>query len=323
MKPATAGNSPGFGTNNRNGVDVIRIFDGVAYEVKRNGGFEIKVHQLGNGHLEATAVRQSTAKELDWSPQVIADHLDMMERYREEHAEEIRLRNLQRAAKRARTTIRRLCKAMGCNTLLTLTYRAKETDLARCKADLKEFNRRVERVMPGFRFVAGFEKQDRGAWHVHMATGNIPRSFLRYGTGGVPTLVKSYDLLRSIWRSVTKDRGGNIDVSRRKAHSRKTPAQVAAYISKYITKAFDEGDKWSNRWTAYGAREWVPVDPAKPLGAGMWKPVVPRASVLGIVDDLTDAVLLVYGLMNDSHEVSNARLDRWGEWFSLAAEGGS
>lgn len=302
---------------------MIQILDGVAYQVKRDGPFEVKAHDLGNGHLEASAVRKSTAKELDWSPQVIADHLEMMERYREEHAEEIRERNLQRAAKRARTAIRRLCKAMGCTTLLTLTYRACESDLARCKADLKEFNRRVQRVLPGFRFVAGFEKQKRGAWHVHMATGNIPRSFLKFATGGVPILVKSFDLLRAIWRSVTKDRGGNIDVSRRKRHSRKSPAQVAAYISKYITKAFAEGDKWSNRWTSYGARTWVPVDPSKPQGAGMWRSVVPDAHVLGQVDQLADAVVLVYGLMGEHHEVTNARLDRWGEWFSLAAEGGS
>ena len=80
----------------------------------------------------------------------------MMERYREEFADDIRQKHAAQAARRAKKRVRRLCKAMGANTLLTLTYRANEKDMVRCKADLKEFNRRMLRLIPGFRFVDVF-----------------------------------------------------------------------------------------------------------------------------------------------------------------------
>ena len=43
---------------------------------------------------------------------------------------------------------------------------------------------------------------------------------------------------------VAKELGGNVDVARRKSTAKRSPARIASYISKYITKAFEEGAKF-------------------------------------------------------------------------------
>lgn len=277
---------------------MIRIIDGVAYEGKGADFFNVKAHDLGNGHLEVTASRGLQWVELDWSKGVISDHLEMLEAYREEHADELRERHAESAAKRAKKRVRQLCKAMGADTMLTLTYRANVTDLERCKADLKEFNRRVKRIIPGFRFVAAFEQQERGAWHVHMATERLPAT-LPSSTG---VKVKSFNVIRAIWRGVTKDNGGNIDVANTKRNSQRSAARIAQYIAGYIMKAFKDGALHSNRWTKYGDFD------------------VPPPLKLGQVLSLRDAVEVAYGLLSDAHQIAMDKLDRWKDWLVIHAE---
>lgn len=279
---------------------MIRIIDGVAYELKSSERFKLKAYDLGNGQFEATAVRQRTAVELEWTRDQIADHLEMLEQYHEEHAEEIALAKAERcarnAAQRAKKRVRQLCKAMGADTLLTLTYRANQADLDLCKRHLKEFNRRIERVMPGFRFVAAFEKQKRGAWHVHMACHRIPRDLSVKGAK-----VKSFNVIRAIWRAVAGELGGNIDVSARKRNSNRKAARIASYISKYIVKGFAEGEAFKNRWTKYGDFE------------------VPPPIELGYVLGLREALESVLVVLSPGLEVDVLTLDRWHDWAVLHA----
>lgn len=142
--------------------------------------------------------------------------------------------------------VRLRCKAQGLSRLLTLTYRANQTDLALCQAHLKEFLRRIRKVIPGFEYVACFEQQKRGAWHVHLAIRQLPMVLAYRGL----VTVKSFNVVRSIWLSVTKDHGGNIDVGRAKHLSKLTPAKCAAYIAKYCMKAYAEGRHGSKRYRA-------------------------------------------------------------------------
>ncbi len=281
---------------------MIRIIDGVAYSGTAGKFYKVKAYPLGNGHLEVTGFRVTEWKELDWSPSVLRDHMEMLERYREEHADEIAQRHLKQAATRAKSRVRRLCKAMGVDTLLTLTYRANQTDLALCKKHLKEFNRRMLRVLPGFACVAAFERQERGAWHVHMACKRIPRA-LKDRNAVNAQRVKSYDLIRAVWRSVTGELGGNIDVKRRKYHADKSPAQIASYIAGYIIKQFAEGEKWSNRWTKFGE-----VD-------------VPEPVVMGHVASALEMLDVVFSLCSEARNIARMRLDKWQDRFFIAAEG--
>lgn len=274
--------------------------DATAYEVTRGGAFRLRAVDLGGGQLEASAVRQEMAQELSWHPMAIEMYLEQLDEHLEETADERAEAAAKRAARRAAKRIRQLCKANGVESLLTLTYRANEMDLARVKRDLKEFQRRMARHLPGFGFVGAFEEQKRGAWHVHAGIRKIPKVFT-VKANGKAVRVKSFELIRSVWRGVTKERGGNIDVASAKGKDR-SAARIAGYIAKYATKAFAEGEKWSNRWTKYGFAD------------------VPEAIDFGLVDTALDAVRAVYSFMVDAQQVVTARLDRWGEWFFLAAE---
>jgi hypothetical protein len=296
---------------------MLKIVDGIPFVGVPTDHYRVKAHDLGNGHVEVTASRVIAWHEADFAPGWLEDHEEVCRKFREENAEEIAERNRKRAARRARTNVRRLCKSMGADTMLTLTYAWNETSLDRCKADLKDFDRRLSAILPGFRMVAIFEPQKRGAWHVHIATAGIPTVLPVKGGGDF----RSFNVLRAIWRAVTArprhvprgedvhgpfiaQRGGNVDVSRRRRHSRKSAAQIAAYIAKYLGKAFEDGgvESGKNRWTKFGD-----VERPEPLD-------------LGSVPSLSDALVLGYGLLMDRDAVASARLDRFKDWFFLAAE---
>jgi hypothetical protein len=204
--------------------------------VESNYRHLVRVYDLGGGQKEVLVTRAERFHESSpFSGLAWAGKSDQ-----EREAD-----NADRAARRAKSEVRRRCKAMGLDSMLTLTYRANQTDEALCKAHMKEFIRRLRRLIPDFLYVAAFERQDRGAWHVHMAVRRVQSHFMDAGVR-----VKSFDLLRSIWRSVVGDLGGNIDLQRKRANSRKTVAQLAAYLSKYMVKAFAEGEEHAKRWTA-------------------------------------------------------------------------
>lgn len=282
---------------------MIRIVDGVAYESFSTDQFRVKAYDCGNGQLEVSASRLVGWRELDLNHVAMENLLETMQAERDNPVvqAERAARAAENSARKAKKRVRQLCKAMGVDTLLTLTYKANQGDLDLCKKHLREFNRRLLRVMPDFAFVAAFERQERGAWHVHMATRTLPQSLSdRNKQNGIK--VKSYELIRRIWRAVVGGLGGNIDVSRRKFHSRKSAAQIASYIAGYIVKEFSEGEKWSNRWTKYGEGS------------------VPEPVVLGTVSGPLAAIELAYSLLPDDSRVVIARLDRWKDWFVIHSE---
>lgn len=278
---------------------MIRIIEGIAYESKPADWYKLRAVEFPNGHFEATAVRGTDWVEQEWSEIAIENYLLAKERSDAEREEEKAEQAARSACRRAQKRVRHTCKAMGVTTLCTLTYRALETDLAQVKKDLKEFNRRVLQIWPGFRFVAAYEKQKRGAWHVHLGCPSIPQMLTPKGQA---IKVRSYVLLRAIWLRVTKERGGNFDAQRRKQTSRKGAAQIAAYVSKYMLKDYAEGQKWSNRYSTYG-----PVE-------------IPEQLILGIVPDLQTALETVYALGLGFGELRTARLTRFQDAFYLDVE---
>jgi hypothetical protein len=142
--------------------------------------------------------------------------------------------------------MRRLIKVKGLTTMLTLTYRENMVDRDRMARDLDVFLKRVRRVIPGFQYVAVFERQKRGAWHAHLA---VEKVLSHYVSG--KRLVRSYDLLRSMWRAVVGVDNGNVDVSRNRRVQRSL-AKLASYMSKYIGKTLDQRDKYVNSYSASG-----------------------------------------------------------------------
>ena len=228
-------------------MSMLRIVDGFVYEGKLSPDrFRVKLHDLGHGHREA-----SVSRCVDWTEGWPLDPDSRAARVlrgeiEDPDAEEKREANIRRAARRAKSKIRQRCKAQGLDSLLTLTYRANQCDRAVAEADFKAFLRRLRGVMPGFAYVAFFETQKRGAWHVHMAVRKFPMKLA--ATNGV--LVKSFGVIRAIWRAVVGEHGGNIDMGRWKGTSQKSAAKCAAYISKYCLKAYADGELGSKRYRA-------------------------------------------------------------------------
>jgi len=237
-----------------------RIIAGTLYERATNPyAYDLRVHDLGHGHVEAMALPRYAWHEVaplgpaaleDWEgfgPDFFGAHFtnppepsvaEVLQR-----AEE----NRERSTRRARTKVRRLAKFKGLTVLLTLTYRENMQDRARMARDFDVFVKRVRRVIAGFEYVCVFERQKRGAWHAHIAVRRILPHYFRKGV-----MVRSYDLLRSMWRGVVGADNGNVDVSRNKRVNRSS-AKLAAYLSKYIGKALGEGlVKWENSYSSSG-----------------------------------------------------------------------
>lgn len=230
---------------------VTRVINGTLYQRSSTPyAFDLRVHELGNGHVEATALPRHAWHEVgNLSGAAQSDYLACSSLPPTLTASQLLDKaadNRDRSTRRARTCVRRLAKFKALTVLLTLTYRENMIDRDRMARDFDVFIKRVRRVLVGFEYICVFERQKRGAWHAHIAVRKIQSHYLHKGA-----LVQSYNLLRSMWRGVVGADNGNVDVSRNKRISR-SAAKLAAYLSKYIGKTFDQADKHVNTYSASG-----------------------------------------------------------------------
>lgn len=225
-----------------------RVIEGTLYRRSTEPvAHVIRVHSLGHGHTEALVQPSYPWYEVDaLSPSALTDAA-MAEgniwvggawRTAPPESDQDKLhrltQNRERSARRARTKVRRLCKSRGLTSLLTLTYGENMLDRDRMARDFDVFIKRLRRVVPDAQYVCVFERQKRGAWHAHIAVARVMSHYLHKGA-----LVKSYDLLRALWRGVIGTDYGNCDVSKsRNRHIARSSAKLAAYMSKYIGKGF-------------------------------------------------------------------------------------
>ena len=228
-----------------------RVIDGTLYVRSATPyAYDIRVLNLGHGHTEASVLpRFAWTEKALLEPGAQADYLAELQQAPElterERLDRLTL-NRERSTRRARTKVRRLAKAKGLTVLLTLTYRENMVDRDRMARDMDVFLKRVRRVIPGFEYVCVFERQKRGAWHAHIAVQRILSHYLHKGA-----MVRSYDLLRSMWRAVVGSDNGNVDVSRNR-NVKRSSAKLASYLSKYIGKTFDQAEKHVNAYSASG-----------------------------------------------------------------------
>lgn len=272
--------------------------------------YDLRIHDLGHGHVEATALPRygwyelpATADALavaevaqthvwaagevcDWVPAPGPSEADL---------EVLRAKNRERSARRARTQVRRLIKHKNLDTMLTLTYRENMQDRARMARDFDVFMKRIRRVLPGFEYVCVFERQKRGAWHAHIAVQRVLSHYLHKGV-----LVRSYDLLRAIWRAVVGD--GNVDVSRALRKRSRCVGKLAGYLSKYIAKGFEEGDEG---------------DSYRASGRALPKPVVVRSLVTTADAAGTELLRLLLAFYPD-RGFHSAYLDCGGYYMALS-----
>lgn len=182
---------------------------------------------------------------LDERKETWSDPSDFADRpERAERGEGDREKSAVVVARRARSAVRKRCKMIGANQMLTLTYRENMVDPDRLERDFKLFIRRL-RAYGQFEYVAGIEKQKRGALHLHLAISALP--FWMKTAAGVK--VKSANLVRSVWRGVVGLNNGNIDLTKPRSNA---AHRVASYISKYIAKGLEDAvfnakSYWSSR----------------------------------------------------------------------------
>jgi hypothetical protein len=209
----------------------------------------IRVHDFGLGGVEAVA-----SPVYDWfecepmTQDALRASITAQTTVYPVSAEELldkAARNDERSTRRACTKVRRLAKWKCLDTMITLTYAANQTDRALMQKHFAAFVRRVKAVIPGFEYVAVFEKQKRGAWHSHMAVARIKSGYWVRGQ-----FVHSWKLLRSIWRSVI-DGAGNIDV-KASGKTGRSISKLASYLTKYICKELHLAEKYQNSYQASG-----------------------------------------------------------------------
>jgi len=167
--------------------------------------------------------------------------------FREPHeiSEERREINNQRSVRRSARAVRFLVKQIQADRLLTLSTRENIQDRDQFKKRMKRFFELVRKGWGGqqgisnFAYVAVLERQERGAYHAHIAIkGAVNFNFLRtawHKALGCPGLM------------VGELSPGNVDVTTPRAarwgteFSRWKAAKLSAYLVKYMSKTFDDG----------------------------------------------------------------------------------
>lgn len=200
-----------------------------------------------NGHREISARNVIDWEEVPYQP-VLDQFPDQPSLQQIEDAEERRLKALKNNAKRAQTMCRRVIKAEGFNELLTLTYRDNQTDRALCKKHFNIWFKRMKRALGSFRFCASFEMQKRGAMHVHIATHKLPEHAKHKGVK-----IQAWKLGTAIWRDIVGANNGLCFVGgvTKFGGKRRTLSlgKMAAYVSKYIMKDYEDSPEESNRYS--------------------------------------------------------------------------
>lgn len=168
-----------------------------------------------------------------WSDGAEFDDIDGDKRV--ERGEGDRERSIDRAARRAKTQVRRRCKMMQANCMMTLTTRENIQDEKRMEVLFKAFRKRLA-TLGKFQYVATLEPQARGALHIHIACQQFP-AYLRNEHG---VRVKSYGLISSMWSRVIGRGNGNVNFT--KPRGRNSAHRIASYIAKYVSKKVSEAD---------------------------------------------------------------------------------
>ncbi|HZY18632.1 MAG TPA: hypothetical protein VFE82_09125 [Ramlibacter sp.] len=273
-----------------------RIVDGILFEGKRlEDAWDVSVWE-SNGHRELSARAVVEWRELgpvpvlDWSSRPLGE-LDPVADA--DLIEEKRQRALKKAAQRAQTACRRVIKAEGFNELLTITYRENQQDRELCKQHFKEWVRRMKAALGGtFRYCASFEKQARGAMHVHVACHKLPKHARRNGMK-----VHGWRLGTEIWRSIVGKDNGLVFVGgkpKQKGGKRLTrsPAKMAQYVSKYIMKDFADAPEESNRYSRSNGVDLGTVQRMRLCGVSM-------ADLISVAFECKDGDVIVSHRLGD------------------------
>lgn len=222
-----------------------RIVDGILFEAQvAPDQWEVSTWRA-NGVME-----RSVRPVMEWRELGPVPPLDEWDEERDAALlEEKRLLSLKKAAQRAKRQCRRIIISEGFDEMLTITTRA-IYDEKTFKRYFKEWVRRMRKALGGiYRYCAGFEPQERGAYHAHVACYRLPKHAQHKGVS-----VPGWRLGTEVWRSIVGADNGLVFVGgksktglpRRQAF---TLAKMAAYVSKYIMKDYAKLAPGANRYS--------------------------------------------------------------------------
>ena len=168
----------------------------------------------------------------------------------------------ERAARRARQAVRWKIKAINADRMLTLTHRENITSYEESRAILQRFLAMCRKEWSEWKFVGVPERQERGAWHWHLALAgwvNVDnlRGFWWRAHGRCVTF-------SSEGSPVLLDGGetpGNVDIkaARKTNRPRRTwqPDRLAGYLAKYMGKGLEDGGEELSGRASYTASRGI------------------------------------------------------------------
>lgn len=280
-----------------------RIVKGICFEGKRvPNAWDISTFEV-NGHREVSA-----RNVVEWTE--IYDmgfnyELDLPDPVRDAAwLAEQKEKSLKKAAQRAQTNCRRLIKASNFREMFTITYRENQQDRDVCKRHFELWVKRMVRAFPKWQYCAAFERQERGAMHVHCATNKLPKYVHYKGEK-----IEAWTLPTILWRGIVGEDNGLVFVGgkprwgggRRRNLSL---AKMASYVSKYIMKDYADCPEGSNRYSRSNA-----ID-------------LPKPTHIRLTDcSLDDLIRLAFEVPAGSVVVSH-RIGDWQDSYWLCTEPG-
>jgi hypothetical protein len=151
--------------------------------------------------------------------------------------------DISKSRQRSKKKVRLLTKSMGCDRLLTLTVRESSNDIYLTREQIYLMWKRYLEICSknGFSlgdYVVVPEKHKKGNYHLHAVINGFVK----------------VQILRAFWLRVCMNfgkSGGNVDVSFKKNMSpMQRAAGCAKYVSKYVSKSFEESDFNKKRYSA-------------------------------------------------------------------------
>jgi hypothetical protein len=195
--------------------------------------WKLLARDFANGHRECVVMRELPDLQADLDRSIERDSGGTRGRARD--PEESKRSSVRRAS----CALRCKAKSANFNALHTLTTREPVTDRSQMWGFVAQFVRRVRAVLGDYRYAAVLEEQERGALHVHIASHALPTYILKGGCR-----LKSWNVMRAVWRSVVRDLGGNFDEAKRSKRwgkgrrSIRGAHAIASYIAGYVAKDF-------------------------------------------------------------------------------------
>ena len=145
------------------------------------------------------------------------------------------------AEARARRELRWAVASIEADRMLTLTFGPNVQDRKVALASWSRFIRLMKARYPSWKYVAVMELQQRGAIHFHVAV----RGF------------QPINYIRSVWRVASAENYGQPHIGKPHSSGR---VGLAAYLGKYLSKAFGWIPKFARRFFASKDRERPVID---------------------------------------------------------------